>query len=254
MNKKYDIIYSIGRDCACASYLAKLNLRACSGPFDWLTNANFQQRFELMLNDFSNFLNKDDLHLMPKPTQFPADKNNDYYENIRTGLYFWHDFPADKSFEEAYPEVKQKYERRIKRFYENIQNHNKVLLVWFSQVHNTPNELVLDLCDKFCKKMGKTIDFLIIEHAEGLQQAEMTQLSTNILKYRCHATRFDENGVPQTQGNERLVSPIFSQYKLAIPFKLRLVKFLRRWLSKIICLFIFDKQLRKKIKKKLRHE
>lgn len=35
--KKYDIIYSIGRDCACASYLQQNGLRLTSGPFDWLS-------------------------------------------------------------------------------------------------------------------------------------------------------------------------------------------------------------------------
>ena len=53
--KKYDIIYSIGRDCACASYLQQNGLRLTSGPFDWLTNAGFEDRFELMLNDFQCF-------------------------------------------------------------------------------------------------------------------------------------------------------------------------------------------------------
>ena len=152
---KYDIIYSIGRDCACALYLQQNGLRSTSGPFDWLTNAGFEDRFELMLNDFQYFLDKKYLKQMPKPTQFPADKNNDYYENIKTQLYFWHDFPADKSFDEAYPEVKLKYERRIKRFYENIKDKNRVLLVWFSQVHQTPDNIVLELCNRFSEKMGK---------------------------------------------------------------------------------------------------
>ena len=88
MSKKYDIIYSIGRDCACAMYMRKTNLRICSGPFDWLTNASFEKRFEMMLNNFTGFLDKDKLKPMPKPTQFPSDKNNDYYENVENGFYF----------------------------------------------------------------------------------------------------------------------------------------------------------------------
>ena len=191
MHSKYNIIYSIGCDCATASYMNSVGIRSYSGPFDWLTHADFETRFNFMINDFKDFLNKSDLRPMPKPTQFPADKNNDYYENTRTGFYFWHDFPADKPFEDAFPEVKQKYERRINRFYEKIKNSKRVLLIWFSQYHNTPDHVVLDLCNKFCSKVGKTIDFLIIEHTEGLNKVKEKKLTENIVRYNCHATKFD---------------------------------------------------------------
>ena len=246
--KKYNIIYSLGRDCACSSYLKKNGLRLTSGPFDWLTNAGFEQRFDLILNDFENFLNKEDLIPMPKPTQFPADKNNDYYENKRTGLYFWHDFPADKSFDQSYPLIKQKYNRRIDRFYKNIKKHKRVLLVWFSQLHNTDKDLIVELCNKFCKKVGKRVDFLIIEHIEGLQEVKTVQLQENIIKHCCHTTRVDEKGVPQTFGNETLINPIFQQYKIMIPFYTKIIKAITKILIKILCLFVPVKKWRKKLR------
>lgn len=43
---RYDVIYSLGRDCSCAMYMRQTNLRSCSGPFDWLTHAGFEKRFE----------------------------------------------------------------------------------------------------------------------------------------------------------------------------------------------------------------
>lgn len=249
MAKKYDIIYSIGRDCACATYLQKNGLRLTSGPFDWLTNANLEDRFTLLLNDFKYFLDEKYLKQMPKPTQFPADKNNDYYENTKTHLYFWHDFSADKSFEEAYPEVKRKYERRIKRFYNNVKNKDKVLLIWFSQVHQTPDDVVIDLCNRFSEKMGKTIDFLIIEHSEGLNGAKKQMLANNIERWYCHATKFDDLGVPQTLGNTEIVEPIFLQQQLIIPLSDKIKKFLLKVLSRVICLFVPVKKWRKKIRK-----
>lgn len=247
--KKYDIIYSIGRDCACALYLQQNGLRSTSGPFDWLTNAGFEDRFELMLNDFQCFLDKKDLMQMPKPTQFPADKNNDYYENIKNNLYFWHDFPADESFENAYPKVKLKYERRIKRFYKNIKNKDRVLLVWFSQVHQTPDNVVLELCNRFSEKMGKKIDFLIIEHQEGLNIAKKYMLSENIERWQCHATKFDENGFPETQGNKELIQPIFSLYQLRVPLIKKVKYVLLKLFAKFVCLFVPVKKWRKRIRK-----
>ena len=214
MKKKYDIVYSIGRDCWCASYLWECGVRLTSGPFDWLTKASFEDRFILMLNDFKYFLDKKYLKLMPKPTNRPVDENNDYYENIKTHLYFWHDFSCDKSFDEAYPLVKEKYERRIKRFYRNIKNKKNVLLVWFSQVDQTPDDVVLDLCKRFCLKMNKKIDFLIIEHKEGLNEARSYILADNIKRWHCHARKNDENGKPVSNGNKELVFPIFSTIQL----------------------------------------
>lgn len=46
--------------------------------------------------------------------------------------------------------------------------------------------------------MGKNIDFLIIEHSEGLNEARKQMLANNIERWYCHATKFDEQGVPQT--------------------------------------------------------
>lgn len=249
--KKYDIIYSIGRDCACAIYLKQNGLRITSGPFDWLTNANFEDRFNLLLNNFEYFLDKKYLKLMPKPSQFPADKNNDYYENTKTHLYFWHDFPADKNLNIVYPEIKKKYDRRIQRFYNNIKNKKRVLLVWFSQVHQTPDKTIVDLCDLFSKKMGKTIDFLIIEHKNGVTLPRSYKLKDNIERWECHALKTDEQGIPQTLGNIDLIQPIFAELQIDIPVIRKITSKLLYLLAKIICLFIPIKKWRKIIKKHL---
>lgn len=248
MTKKYDIIYSIGRDCACAMYMKKTNLRLTSGPFDWLTNAGFEQRFHLMMNDFDGFLDKDLLQPMEKPAAFPADKNNNYYKNTKTDLYFWHDFPADEDFDKAYVSVKNKYDRRIERFYKNIRQKNKVLLIWFSQAHNTPDEIVSRLCNDFCKKMNKEIDFLIIEHTDGLSSPVFRQLQKNISRCNCHARKTDDKGVPTTLGQEELLLPVFRQYKIKSASMLKIKTALIKISTRFICLFIPVKKWRKKIR------
>ena len=54
--KKFDIIMSIGADCACAMYMKKHVMRTFSSPFDWLTHADFETRMDLIFNDFEKFL------------------------------------------------------------------------------------------------------------------------------------------------------------------------------------------------------
>ena len=88
MHKKYDIIYSIGRDCACAMYMNNCKIRATSGPFDWLTNASFETRMNLILNDFADFLNPNDIKFLPKDPNVINDEKNDYYDFSEEDLPF----------------------------------------------------------------------------------------------------------------------------------------------------------------------
>lgn len=57
-NTEFDIVISIGEDCSCAFYLKDLCLRDASYPFDWLCNATFEKRIELIVNKFDGFYSK----------------------------------------------------------------------------------------------------------------------------------------------------------------------------------------------------
>lgn len=50
-NTKFDLVISLGEDCACSSYLRRFNLQRCSFPFDWLTYAPFKNRIDLLCNN-----------------------------------------------------------------------------------------------------------------------------------------------------------------------------------------------------------
>lgn len=57
------------------------------------------------------------------------------YKNTITGVVFNHDFPLNETFEQSYPIVKAKYERRISRLLNMIRRSRRVLAVHIS----TPN-------------------------------------------------------------------------------------------------------------------
>lgn len=246
MVKKYDVIYSLGRDCACSKYMKKAKLRICSGPFDWLKNASFERRLECMLNDFDGFFNFEDFKPLEKNKNLDVDKHCDYYANVKSQFYFLHDFQEGLPLSETFQGVKDKYERRIKRFYKKIADNKKVLLIWFSHINGTSDEVLLDLCGKFCDKMNKQIDFLIIEHQEGQFEAKQHKLSDNIIKYSCHS---QENDADVTLlGNEKLILPIFKQYKLIIPWYVYVKNFMIKFLIKTLSLFIPSKKWRRKLR------
>lgn len=127
-NTKFDLIVSLGEDCACSSYLRRFALQECSFPFDWLTNAALSMRIQLLENDFDIFLKKENLHMIPRPVV--SDVHCDYYEDKKTTLYFYHDFPIGIDLEESFSSVKEKYNRRIQRLYKMVNTSKKVLFVW----------------------------------------------------------------------------------------------------------------------------
>ncbi len=252
--KEYDIVYSLGYDCACAQYMQYAQIRICSGPFDWLTNADFETRMNLILNDFENFLDIDDLKFLPKNPNMFNDPYCNYYENIRNGFYYYHDFPIGEDFTEVFKQVKEKYNRRIKRFYDNLINKEKVLIIYFTHYPINNNELIKELCQKVCKKFNKKIDFLIIEYDKTKKgkETEKCRLDDNITIYKLNTRKKDKKGNLTTPGNKKLCRPIFKQYELALPLRTKIKRKILFASSMIICPFIFNKKLRAKVKNYLR--
>ncbi|MBQ5700409.1 MAG: hypothetical protein IIV74_03910 [Alphaproteobacteria bacterium] len=222
MKNKYDIVYSIGHDCACSMYLKKHRLRVVSGPLDWLTSVPAHMRFDMIMNDFDGFMDADDFVFVDKDPNIFNDDKCDYYKNIRTGLYFYHDFAAGVPLKKSFPAVAEKYKRRIDRFYKNLRDKQNVLLVWFSHYHNTTNEQWAKFADDFSRKIGKKIDFLIIQHMENQYTPTKTIITPNIVRYDMHTIAKDEHGNNTTVGNEKLCDAIFSQYGLRVPRERRI--------------------------------
>jgi len=128
-NRKFDLVISLGDDCACAMYLKKFFLREASYPFDWLCHATFEKRIELIVNNFNGFLKKENLRWFARSETDPHDFKNDYYADIETGFHFLHDFKEGVPLDIAYDPVYEKYQRRIARLYYNTAKAKRILFV-----------------------------------------------------------------------------------------------------------------------------
>ena len=254
MKKKYDIIYSIGHDCACSMYLKKHQLRVVSGPLDWLTSVPAHMRFNMILNDFVDFMNIEDFVFVEKNPNIVNDDKCDYYKNVRTGLYFYHDFASGIPLTQSFEDVAEKYRRRIERFYKNIREKRHVLLVWFSHYHDTTNEQWVRFATDFCNKIGKKIDLLIIQHLENQYIPIKTVIAPNIVRYDLHTTEKDNNGNNTTVGNEKLCDSIFSQYGLRVPQSKILQYMWKQCLLNGVCKFVPFHDVRHAWRAKLRHD
>lgn len=252
MIKKYDIIYSIGSDCACAKYLRILGLRKASGPFDWVKSAPFESRIELILNKFAGFFEKEDLAFFPPENVDEPGKTHNC-QNLKTGFCFIHDFPYSQSLDESYPDVSAKYARRITRFYQFIEQNKKVLLVWFSRTSVVEDEVLKKYKEHLEQKFGKNIELLIIENADLAPHQPKDQsimLAEGITRYFAE-TEKQEKGFDKLCGNINAVKPAFSNIKnfTLASFRSKMV----RILVKCACVFVANKDTRRKIRDKYKY-
>lgn len=104
---------SLGYFCSVASELEKLGLRTESSPFDWVIS-DFEGVLLAIQNNFSDYLNYSFLA--------QNKQNHSVYKNIKYNIVFFYDFSQYTSLKEQLPEIQDKYNRRISRFYKSITN------------------------------------------------------------------------------------------------------------------------------------
>ncbi len=91
-----------------------MGLRQFSLPFDWLITENFSVVLDLIDNQFKDFLKYENMFQ-------EYDKSPAWYMNLPLGIHFYHDFSAEYSLAFQMNKVREKYQRRIARFYEKIK-------------------------------------------------------------------------------------------------------------------------------------
>ncbi len=257
LDKKFDLVLSLGSDCGCAAYLKEFKLRYASYPFDWLFKISFENRIKLIENHFKDFLVKENLKYIEKdPSAILQDSECDYYEDNLYGTQFLHDFISGVSFDISFQMVKEKYNRRIQRFYKNIQSAQNVLFVWRSKNEHLSSEKILQGYKTLCKVFPRTeIYLLIIENDTSLKKIIKTEvLETNIRKISADIT------IPKAtdayllaKGNKQINDKIFSQIKCKKePFSFA-NWFMKKYI-KVFCMLIRPAQKRKLIKSYLQSQ
>lgn len=259
MKKRYDIIYSIGYNCACATYLRELKLRLRSGPFDWVYGPTLKERAELIARDFDGYLNFGRLE-----KRETSNLEHDLYFDALSKTFFVHDFPPGIPAEKSFPSVKEKYDRRIARFLADIRNSRRALLVYFSIQETTPvttREEILEAKRILDEKFDPAkIDLWVFTHDPETPKNRIEEdlLAPGLRLYHGDirlAQPRDEMDV--LVGRKDLCLPIFRQAGLPLSAELN-VKFrrtlnnLRNALINLRCAFILDKEKRKARRRKMR--
>ena len=124
--KNYDFCFGCGFSCGVTQALRAANLQFASLPFDWTATPSFPKAARMAASDFAHWLDREDLELIDVRH---SGINRRVYFNRRTGFGFVHDFSLFKSPDDAYAEVKAKYERRAERFRECLKSARTALAV-----------------------------------------------------------------------------------------------------------------------------
>ncbi len=248
MQKKYyHFIFSMGGACSCASVLIRKGLRKSSGPFDWIAGSDFIARSEFLSTNFAHFIDKGDLIFKNENN---GDKNNlcDVYLNKRNQLIFNHDFPTGTPFNESYPIVRQKYERRIKRLFDNIKASKTVLLVFIEPPDQKKNFSASELTSSMEKVRNvfpnSKIDLLYLTNCPP-SQTKTEYISDNITRIHAYYASTKQGARPyaiNTKKLNRLITP----YRLKQP----LTDLIFWWTKKILINLIPNKTYRNRLKDK----
>ena len=120
--KRYDIIIPIGSVCKTSQNLRNLKLQNESLPFDWVLTLDINQIKEMLESHFTGFLEKENMEYKGKESE-----QTDVYIDTKTKIGFWHDFPHNVALSESFDAIKNKYNRRIARLYQEIEKAQDIL-------------------------------------------------------------------------------------------------------------------------------
>ena len=250
-DKKFDLIVSLGEDCACSSYLRRFNLQDYTYPFDWLTRASFTTRIDLLCNNFEKFLVKENIVRLGFPYNTRQNTDEEEYEDTFLKFNFYHDFNKKLTFEENFQQVKARYNRRIDRFYKISEVSNKILFVWWDRSKNIEENDIIESYKKLSSKFSKNeVYLLIIEFSE--HESSTCLEDGNIFIARYDNLTYNNPNWNETMGNEANNIKIFKKIRMYRSFYCRL-KYILFKLIKIFVELIPIKETRSKLRKKLRY-
>ncbi|ASB88934.1 DUF1796 family putative cysteine peptidase [Bacillus sonorensis] len=146
----YDAIFSLGHLCLAAIQLRKHDLRPFAGPLDWFATYSLSDVNRLLRNRFTGFMEAKNLRVAGYNTAEKKEGSTIYVidDNYHVGSV--HDFDADKNTLDdlaTYPEVIEKFNRRINRFLEKMSTGKRILFVRTEGSFEEAKELELILSE-----------------------------------------------------------------------------------------------------------
>ncbi len=246
LSTKYDFVCSIGSDCGCAGHLVRRRLRRASYPLDWIGTwyGGILAVARLVESDFAGFLKIENLVREPNPPRAAQDDHDhEYYHDIGAGVDFAHDFPLDVPLtdERSFPAVRQKYDRRIARFYESVRTSKRTLLIYWTWRDHPSTEDILRAAEVIRKKFsGSRIDVLAMRNVDCPDLAART-IGDGVFLVD---GPFHPAGGHPAFGDKAVNDRVFSLIRLRGKWREDMLRRLDRLRVRVVSALIFDREKR----------
>ena len=178
-HKQWDTVVSLGGTCQVAFQLKRLKLRMFSGPFDWLFSTEPDKVDEALDKDFEGWLLKEELREEPSQTECRRIIDERYH------MIHQHIFPADRTYEESYDDVKAIVDRRIRRLLSFKEGDKDILFV---RTNLSPDE-AKTMGEVISRQYGTNAYLLVMNHTKDQEVRMLPQVRENVFTFEI----FDEN-------------------------------------------------------------
>lgn len=166
----YDAIINLGGDCQVAYQLHLHGLRSYALPFDaWITSYDSLQ--SILKNKFEGFLEASNFTFVDEA------KNNGvrecYILDQKYDVRIIHEGKTLEEFQQNYQEIRQKYQRRITRFFDFIESSVYPLFIRKTIAHDQPvtKSQALALRDTLAVlRNGRPFMLLVVSSAEEAKE------------------------------------------------------------------------------------
>ena len=165
------IAISLGYRCQVAQQLGFNGLRTAAYPFDWLITP-FNSLYKLIDFEFVDFFDKKNLQLR---THFYYEDDGGHLRDPRY-LHVWekkynvlfrHHFQFNENYLDAYDIIREKYKRRIQRFYDTLRSGKYIY--FFRRVITKKQAIILtDLIGKKFPELAYTL--VAIDYTQEVQE------------------------------------------------------------------------------------
>jgi hypothetical protein len=202
----FDMVVPMGSFCVTSANLRRFKLQKESLPFDWISGVNLPLAIEWLETAFETFL--------PAPYSgylqwVTHGDTHDIYRHEQYPVMFHHDFLTQKNLAD-FQEVHAKYQRRIQRLLERLNQSKKVLYVHASMEPLT-KETYLESWQRLCQIFPHQNIHLAILHLT----ADSPDVSEDDIhpQIRLVTVPYDQTK-DDILGDASVFSPIFKHYRL----------------------------------------
>ena len=206
------ITIPLGSNCQPADFMRAFKIRFFAAPFDWCITP-FESLYKVIKGDFKNFLSKENL------TPFFWGGDNPIPNGILdkdSGIFYNHDFPnyTFDSINQFYESVYTKHDRRIKRFYDQINAGKHVYFIRYLDITKPQACRLLELLKG---KFPHTAFTLVVigNNEEEFDQDWGIQQMKNLYIYCEHVEGVNYTGLENNPFWKKLCSDIRSDALLS---------------------------------------